>query len=178
MTTKRKKRKMAKFDLSQYATVEERLRAFWGDPENADARIVTLNHSTSADVWVMEARLYVSAGDQANDLPKTTGWASEANTDAFALERCETSAIGRMLANYLYSGNKRGEPAPRPSREEMEKVARMDRNWVAEAEALDSVDDLRLLWNEAKAAKAAPNILAKVKARAEQIAGSEHQGTA
>jgi hypothetical protein len=36
------------------------------------------------------------------------------------LENCETSAIGRALANYNYSGNKR------PSREEMGKVARQE----------------------------------------------------
>ena len=88
-----------KFDLSKYATVEERLRAFWSDELSNDARIVTINHSKDEKSFIIETRLYLSAGDQAADLPKVTGWASEANTDSFALERCETSSIGRCLAN-------------------------------------------------------------------------------
>ena len=110
---------MAKFDLSQYATVEERLKAFWANENSKDARIVTINHTIDTDLWVIETRLYLNAEDQEKNLPKTTGWASEKNTDAFALERCETSSIGRCLANYIYSGSKR------PSREEMTKVQRM-----------------------------------------------------
>ena len=38
---------MARFDLSKYATVEERLRAFWSEPDNQDARIVTVNHTSN-----------------------------------------------------------------------------------------------------------------------------------
>jgi hypothetical protein len=74
---------MARFDLSQYATVEERLRSFWADEENKDARIVTVNHTMDSSLWVIETRLYLTAGDQATDLPKTTGWASEANSTRY-----------------------------------------------------------------------------------------------
>lgn len=172
---------MAKFDLSTYATVEERLRAFWADPENADARIVTVNHTNDPALWVIEARLYLSSGDQSLDLPKTTGWASEVNRDEFALERCETSSIGRMLANYLYSGSKKGEVAPRPSREEMQKVERVAQqatDYLAIASTITDVAELRKLYTKAKAAGATPAVLEELKQIAEQLnTGSQDTGT-
>jgi hypothetical protein len=164
---------MAQFNLADYETVEERLKRFWADPANADARLVTVNHTTTEDrekgVWVVEARLYLSAADQEKNLPKTTGWAFEIDGQAganktSALENAETSSLGRCLANYLYSGNKRA------SREEMAKVARAEqskRDWLGEAEALAltyAVDKLRLLYTDAVAAKVAPEILEKIKA--------------
>jgi hypothetical protein len=163
---------MASFNLADYETVEERLKRFWADSANADARLVTVNHTTPEDrekgVWVVEARLYLSALDQEKNLPKTTGWAFEIDGQAganktSALENAETSSLGRCLANYLYSGNKRA------SREEMAKVARAEqlkRDWLGEADKLAltyDVDKLRLLYTDAVAAKVAPGILAKIK---------------
>jgi len=156
---------MARFDLSQYATVEERLKAFWSAPESQDARIVTINHTKDSSLWIIETRLYLTAGDQANELPKTTGWASEANSDPFALERCETSSIGRCLANYIYSGNKR------PSREEMEKVARMD--WLERAGSLGTIEELRDLYAQAKANNASQEILEGLKLYAQRFEESQ-----
>jgi hypothetical protein len=170
---------MARFNLNDYATVEERLRAFWSEEDHKDARIVTRNCTVEKDLWVIEARLYLSAGDQAAELPKTTGWASEVNSDPFALERCETSAIGRMLANYLYSGSKKGDKSPRPSREEMEKVIRYEsRDFLSEASKLTDVEKLRILWAEAKAAKAPQQTLDQIKERANALSnsGSERGG--
>jgi hypothetical protein len=164
---------MASFNLADYETVEERLKRFWADKANADARLVTVNHTTPEDrekgVWVVEARLYLSAADQEKDLPKTTGWAFEIDGQAganktSALENAETSSLGRCLANYLYSGNKRA------SREEMAKVARAEaakRDWLGEAEKLAlsyDVDGLRLLYTDAVAAKVAPAVLEQIKA--------------
>mgnify|MGYP003647471979 FL=1 len=94
-----------------------------------------------------------------------------------ALEVCETSSIGRALANAGYSGNKRA------SREEMEKVQRFEeqaknRDWVGEAVMLKDKDKLRLLWGEASKAGAPTEILEKVKAYAESITtDSEREGT-
>ena len=164
---------MASFNLADYETVEERLKRFWADKANSDARLVTVNHTTPEDrekgVWVVEARLYLSAADQEKDLPKTTGWAFEIDGQAganktSALENAETSSLGRCLANYLYSGNKRA------SREEMQKVARAEqakRDWVGEADKLAltyDVEGLRLLYTEAVAAKVAPAVLEQIKA--------------
>lgn len=161
------------FNLADYETVEERLRRFWADPAHSDARIVTLNHTTPADrsvnTWVVEARIYLSAGDQANDLPKATGWAFEVDGSgmtqrANALETCETSAIGRCLANMNLSGNKRA------SREEMEKAQRgvtplAPRNWMREVDELKDVDGARQLYNEARTRKAGTDVLEAIKAK-------------
>ena len=169
---------MAQFNLADYETVEERLKRFWADKANADARLVTVNHTTPEDrekgVWVVEARLYLSAADQEKDLPKTTGWAFEIDGQAganktSALENAETSSLGRCLANYLYSGNKRA------SREEMAKVARAEaakRDWLGEAEKLAlsyDVEGLRLLYTDAVAAGAEPKILEKIKAYGSEV---------
>ena len=152
---------MPKFDLSQYATVEERLKLFWADPANADARIITLNHTTDSKLWITETRLYLTAGDQATDLPKSVGWASEAATDAFGLERCETSSIGRCLSNYIYSGSKRA------SREEMTKVAVME--WLEIAQTIDNIEGLRNLYTQAKSQNAPKEVLEKLKSYAEKF---------
>ena len=115
------------FNLNDYETVEERLRRFWADKKHADARIVTINHTTPADravsTWIIEARIYLSKEDQEANLPKATGWAFEVDGVGMtqrtaALETAETSAIGRCLANMNFSGNRRA------SREEMAKAQR------------------------------------------------------
>ena len=160
---------MANFDLNNYETVEQRhARAIEAYP---DLRCVLLNHSTPEDrekgVWVVEARVYLSADDQANDLPKATEWAFEIDGQGMAnktsaLENANTSALGRALRWAL--GGSRG-----PSREEMEKVARSldNRDWITEAAKLVEVDKLRMLWQEARQAGAAENVLTVIKERAD-----------
>jgi hypothetical protein len=73
-------------------------------------------------MWVVEARVYLDAGDQANDLPKATEYAFEIDGQGMAnktsaLENAATSALGRALRWAL--GGSKG-----PSREEMEKASR------------------------------------------------------
>jgi hypothetical protein len=160
---------MANFDLNSYETVEQRhARAIEAFP---DLRCVLLNHSTPEDrekgVWVVEARVYLSADDQANDLPKATEWAFEIDGQGMAnktsaLENANTSALGRALRWAL--GGSRG-----PSREEMQKVARSldNRDWITEAAKLVDVDKLRMLWQEARQAGAADNVLTVIKERAD-----------
>jgi len=70
------------------------------------------------------ALLYKNAEDQEKDLPLATGWAFEIKGDGYVnktihLENCETSAIGRALANIGICGKNRA------SYEEMIKVQRM-----------------------------------------------------
>jgi hypothetical protein len=174
---------MAQFNLNDYETVEERLRRFWAMEEHKDARIVTLNHTTAQDraakTWVVEARLYLSADDQERNLPKTTGWAFEIDgvgmsQKTAALETCESSAIGRCLANYILSGNKR------VTREEMAKVQRgvtpIGRDWLEEAKTSD-LEALRLLYSEAKTANAPEAILSKIKELANGLTGAQNTPT-
>ena len=164
---------MPRFDLSQYETVEERIKRFY--KENPDGRIITQNLTTEADravgTWVVRSEVYLSAGDQSLGLPKASGLAFEidggngANQTA-ALENAETSSVGRALSNAGYSGNKR------TSREEMEKVERTSaaiENWLVEADKISDVAGLRWLYAKAKAEGASPEILERIQSRAKLL---------
>lgn len=174
---------MARFDLSQYETVEERhARAL---AEYPDMRVVIVNHTTpqdrAASTWVVEARVYMHGYDQEMDLPKATEWAFEVDGNGMAnqtsaLENACTSALGRAL-RWAFAGSKG------PSSSEMSKVSRgvtprplVQRDWVTESEALTDVDELRLLWREAKTAGASDAVLEKVKTRAERLEGATSVG--
>jgi hypothetical protein len=161
---------MAGFNLQDYETVEERIRRFYKD--NPDGRIITDNITTLQDrqvgTWVTRSWVYLTAEDQEKGLPKASGLAFEIDSNkgpqaTSALEVCETSSIGRALANANYSGNKRA------SRTEMEKVQRgatpraTSKDWIAMATDLgNDIEGLRLLYSQAKTAQAAPATLAKI----------------
>lgn len=162
---------MAQFNLNDYETVEQRLvRAHAAHP---DLRIVTINHTTPADrsvsTWVVEARIYLNFDDQLQDCPKATGWAFEVDgqngmaNKTSALENCETSSIGRALANMNLSGNKR------TSREEMAKVERgvtpKPVDWSERVDSLADVDSARRLYMEAEKAKAGKDVLDAISAK-------------
>ena len=107
--------------LKDYEPVEDRLRAFW--EQHPQGRVVTelLHHSDGA--YIVIARVY--RGDELRDNPPAaTGLARDAvneldsNLKRSALEVCETSAIGRALANLGYAPK-----GKRPSREEMQKAS-------------------------------------------------------
>ena len=163
---------MARFNLADYETVEERIKRFYTD--HPDGRIITENETLpeyrSEKVWVMKALVFESGEDVERGCPKATGYAFEIDgtgmaNQSSALENCETSAIGRALANAGYSGNKR------TTREEMEKVQRFEEkakeiDWLGEAEKLQNVDQLRVLWAEASKQGASPEVLEKLKAHA------------
>lgn len=109
---------MAFFNLEDYETVEERLIKYWKD--NPNGRIFTKVLEFSASRFIVEAAIYRSMEDIH---PWSTGLAEETvqgrgvNATS-ALENCETSAIGRALANAGYATK-----GKRASREEMGKVA-------------------------------------------------------
>ena len=112
---------MPKFNLENYETVEERLKVFWKD--NPNARINTeIAHITEDGTCVtIRAEVFKQEEDAR---PVATGIAQEtkgqggfANADAW-MENCETSAIGRALANWKYQGSNK----PRPSAEEIAKI--------------------------------------------------------
>jgi hypothetical protein len=141
-----------------------------------------VNHTTSTDraakTWVVEARVYLSAEDQAADLPKATEWAFEIDgvgmaNKTSALENASTSALGRCLRWAL--GGSKGA-----SRTELEKVERavmpIGRDWLAEAALANSKDTLRALWAEARANKAPNLVLDQIKAVADGLEGEDSLG--
>lgn len=123
---------MAHFNLDDYETVEERLTKFWKD--NPDGRIETKLLEASPSRFIVGSSVYRKSDDSA---PWATGLAEETvqgrgvNATS-ALENCETSSIGRALANAGYATK-----GKRPTREEMSKVAAKSaaQNAIKEAKA-------------------------------------------
>jgi hypothetical protein len=156
---------MARFSLADYETVEERIKRFYKDWP--DGRILTENETIpeyrAEKIWVVRALVFLNGEDVERACPKASGLAYEVDSAsgpqaASALEVCETSAIGRALANAGYSGNKRA------SREEMEKVARHEekakqRDWLHDAQQATDPDQVRVLWGEASKAGAPQEVL-------------------
>ena len=166
-----------KFDLSKYATVAERLAKFHED--YPDGRIVTewVNHYeevTDKRTWVIKTTIYLSAGDQANNLPKATGHAFEIDgtggaNNGSALENAESSSLGRCLMMMGYSMNK--DPNSLASRSEMEKVARIENtDWLAELKTATDIKSARALYARAMQQGAPSEVLDRIKAHGESLA--------
>lgn len=116
-----------RFDLSQYEPVEDRIRRFYAD--HPEGRIYTkvvhkgIGESGVVVQWAVKATVLaedpegvvtVVADGHAEEIVGSTNV-----NKTSALENCETSAIGRALANYGYAPK-----GARPSREEMVKASR------------------------------------------------------
>lgn len=107
------------FNLDNYETVEERLIKFWA--QYPDGRIETELIEATPTRFIVYSKLYRT---EADPKPWTTGLAFETISDrgvnaTSALENCETSSIGRCLANAGFATK-----GKRPSREEMSKAVR------------------------------------------------------
>lgn len=104
--------------LDDYEPVENRIRAFWDD--HPQGRIATHMVAHTDGDYIVKAFVYRKPEGEAD----ATGYAHDsaaqlpANMKASALEVCETSAIGRALANLGYAPK-----GQRPSREEMSKAS-------------------------------------------------------
>lgn len=181
---------MAQFNLNDYETVEVRLQRLYA--AHPDARVITKNLTTPADrstgMWIVQAEIWLPIWDTVN-VPvnviekwseisdfwflKATGLAFEIDgvngmaNKTSALENCETSSIGRALANMNLSGNKR------TSREEMAKVergvtpAKITKSvaWAERIASLADVDSARRLYMEAQKAKADKTVLDEITAK-------------
>lgn len=138
---------MAEISLENYEPVEERIARFKADhPNYRVATELTFDGEAGATRWIVKASIWRDAEN--TGLPDGTGYAFEIDGKGMtqrtaALETCETSAIGRALANLGYAGNRR------VTREEMVKPL------VAEFEdrvaAAQSADELKAVWLDAKA---------------------------
>ena len=118
------------FNLADYEPVEVRLEKFIKD--YPAFRIATELEVVEATRYIVKAYLFKDASD---GVAWATGYAEETVSSrgvnqTSALENCETSAIGRALANAGYAPK-----GKRPSREEMSKV-------VAAKPVKPSVQDL------------------------------------
>ena len=107
------------FNLNDYETVESRLEKWHAT--YPDGRIETDIAEHTETRFIVVAKLYKTSQ---SEKPFASGVASEVITDrgvnaTSALENCETSAIGRALANAGFATK-----GKRASREEMDKVNR------------------------------------------------------
>lgn len=129
---------MGKFNLNDYETVAERIRRFKADyPDSRiETDLVEANGPVGKTRWTVKASIWCDRATATGeyDRPDATGWAMEVDgsgmaNNTSALENCETSAIGRALANLNYSGDKRA------TREEMAKVQREEARQQQEEQA-------------------------------------------
>lgn len=129
---------MGKFNIEDYETVDSRIKRFYTDNENGSIITDLENISSDFSHVVVKASIFIDG------VQRSTGYAMEikgqgfVNKDAW-LENAETSAIGRALANFNYSGDLR------PSREEMSKTQRQPvkpekGNYEAAIKAINEAD--------------------------------------
>ena len=123
------------FNLAEYTTVAERIKLFWS--LNPDGKIVTSIVEASQTRFIVKCELYRTEADPA---PFVTGHANEVISDRgvnrdFALENCETSAIGIACKNAGIGTDKHSI-----SREEAEKVERVKASQTTPDDNLWNVD--------------------------------------
>lgn len=128
-----------RYNPDEYEPVEERLRAFWDEHPHGSVTTELVHHSEKQ--FVVKAYVYASGQNTVGGRLLATGYAEETVGSSqvnrtSALENCETSAIGRALANAGYAPK-----GKRPSREEMEKANRATPARVTRA--AEARDELR-----------------------------------
>ena len=121
------------FNINDYETVEVRLGKFIADYPDFMVHTELLENTEKR--FIVLAKIYRTCADSH---PFATGLAYEVVTDrgimsTSALEVCETSAIGRSLANAGYAAK-----GKRPSQSEMEKVIAAEQKPLTFKEKLDS----------------------------------------
>jgi hypothetical protein len=119
------------FNIDNYELVEDRLKKFWADYPNGRVNTDVVGKSEDGTMVIVKAELFTDIDSR---IPVSSGLAQEtkgvggfANNEAW-LENCESSAIGRALANWKYQGSKK----PRPTQEEMKKVQQPKKKQVAQ----------------------------------------------
>lgn len=139
-----------RFNLADYETVDQRIHKFWD--AHPQGRITTALIGDVIDGrYIFRADIYRDASDTE---PAAVGWAEELQdaspvNKTHPLENCETSAIGRALANLGLS-----KQGARPSQEEMTKPIRQTVN-AGKVRLLEAVEGdkakARVFWKDAAA---------------------------
>jgi hypothetical protein len=165
---------MARFNLADYATVQERIEAFWVKYPNG--AIVTKDLTTDADRDRKQWRVYAEVYFVFDELrPRGTGLAFEIDGGAganqtSAYENAETSAIGRALATANFTTSKH-----RASRQEMQKAQRGAPD-AAQITAIDvqtaaTLKDLESLWSRAVDSGDSTKLISEFTARKKALNG-------
>jgi hypothetical protein len=163
---------MARFNLADYATVQERIEAFWVKYPNG--AIVTKDLTTDADRDRKQWRVYAEVYFVFDELrPRGTGLAFEIDGGAganmtSAYENAETSAIGRALATANFTTSKN-----RASRTEMQKAQRGAPD-AAQITAIDvqkcaNIKDLEALWAQSVDSGDSTKLISEFTARKLQL---------
>ena len=108
------------FNLDDYEPVAAR-HARWLADHPTGRTVTHLLSAPGADICVIRAELWVDDQLMATGLAEEIRGQGNVNRTSH-VENCETSAVGRALANAGYAGS---DVSKRPSREEMAKVQRM-----------------------------------------------------
>jgi hypothetical protein len=166
---------MAHFNLNEYQTVQERIDLFWKKFPAGRFKLDIVSQSDNqviikASVWTDKNDKHPTTVDFAEERIGT----SPVNKISH-VENCATSALGRAISAL---GGEFSPKGKRPSREEMDKVARNSKvtvkDWSSMADALgDDIEGLRLLYSEAKTGGASENTLDKIKAIANGLASKK-----
>jgi hypothetical protein len=165
---------MARFNLADYATVQERIEAFWA--KYPDGAIVTKDLTTDADRDKKQWRVYAEVYFVFDEVrPRGTGLAFEIDGGAganatSAYENAETSAIGRALATANFTTSKN-----RASRTEMAKAQRGAPS-AAQITANDiqlvaNLKDLEALWAKSVDSGDSTKLIAAFTARKKELGG-------
>lgn len=165
---------MARFNLADYATVQERIEAFWKKYPNG--AILTRDLTTDADRDRKQWRVYAEVYFTFDELrPRGTGLAFEIDGGAganmtSAYENAETSAIGRALATANFTTSKN-----RASRTEMQKAERgaPDGTQITTIDIQNAatLDDLNNLWSRAVDTGDSTKLIADFTARKKALNG-------
>lgn len=115
---------MANWNTNDYIDVQERINRFWNEYPTGSIVTTLMSLPDNFDACRYEAKVYQFRTDP---IPTAVGYAQEFRlTEGRGVnvtsheENCETSAIGRALANMGYAT----KLSERPSRQEMDKVER------------------------------------------------------
>jgi hypothetical protein len=154
------------FNLADYQTVQERIEIFRNlyPTGRIVNEIVLVNEQQiiiKSAIWLDSEAIHPVAVDFAQE---TIG-SSNINKTSF-VENCATSATGRAIS---LLGGTMSPKGKRPSRTEMEKVKRAERDYVAEAGTITDLEALRKLYADALQAKADQMALDYILQRSEDL---------